>query len=73
MGGNLPIHDAGGKPTSMVQAIKDPNSGNLGRIQIVKVWTKNGGKREKEFNVVWGGDRKFSAKPGIISPVGHPV
>ena len=73
MGGDLPVHAAGGKPTFLVQAIKDPSSGNLDRVQIVKVWTKNGKSHEKEFNVVWGGDRKFDAKTGKLPPVGDTV
>lgn len=73
MGGDLPVHAAGGKPTFLVQAIKDPSSGNLDRVQIVKVWTKNGKSHEKEFSVVWGGDRKLDAKTGKLPPVGDTV
>jgi Protein of unknown function (DUF3604) len=72
MGGDLPVYAAGGKPTFIVQAIKDPNSGNLDRLQIVKVWTKNGKSHEKEFNVVWSGDRKPDAT-GKLPPVGDTV
>lgn len=72
MGGDLPVHSAGGRPTFIVHAIKDPNSGNLDRIQIVKVWTKNGKSNEKEFNVVWGGARKRDAT-GQLPPVGNTV
>ena len=73
MGGDLPVSPAGGKPTFLVQAIKDPNSGNLDRIQIVKVWTKNGKSQEKEYNVVWSGNRKLNPKTGKIPPVGNTV
>jgi hypothetical protein len=38
--------------------VKDPTSGNLDRIQIVKGWTQNGQSFEKVFDVVWSGDRK---------------
>ena len=42
--------------------MKDPYSGNLDRIQIVKGWVNKGGKtEEKVYDVVWSGDRK----PGI--------
>ena len=37
---------------------KDPTSGNLDRIQIVKGWAKNGQSFEKIYDVVWSGDRK---------------
>ena len=73
MGGDLSNAAAGAKPTFLVQAIKDPNSGNLDRIQIVKVWTKNGKSHEKEYNVVWSGDRKMDAKTGKIPAVGNTV
>ncbi len=71
MGGDLPAH-AGGKPTFIVHAMMDPNSGNLDRIQIVKVWTKDGKSHEKEYNVVWGGDRKLDAQ-GKLPAVGNTV
>lgn len=56
----------------MVQAIKDPNAGNLDRIQIIKVSTKNGKSTEKIFDVVWSGDRKKDAN-GKLPPVGNTV
>ena len=47
---------AGAKaPTFLVAAMKDPRSGNLDRIQIVKGWLdKNGKGQEKVYDVVWG-------------------
>jgi hypothetical protein len=41
MGGDLPAPKSKA-PTFLVWAIKDPDSGNLDRIQIVKGWAKNG-------------------------------
>ena len=41
MGSDLPAL-AAEAPTFIVWAVKDPDSGNLDRIQIVKGWTKNG-------------------------------
>ncbi len=39
MGGDLPAPKAGRQaPTFMVWAVKDPTSGNLDRVQIVKGW-----------------------------------
>jgi hypothetical protein len=73
MGGDLPAAPAGGKPTFLVAAMKDPNSGNLDRVQIVKVSTKNGKSQEKIFNVVWSGDRKIDAKTGKLPAVGNTV
>jgi hypothetical protein len=70
MGADLPAGT--GKPKFLVQAIKDPNSGNLDRIQIIKVITKNGKSSEKIYDVVWSGNRKPDAK-GKLPPVGNTV
>ncbi|HTK99929.1 MAG TPA: DUF3604 domain-containing protein [Pseudomonadales bacterium] len=57
MGSDLPPMK-GTAPTFAVWAMKDPTSGNLDRIQIVKGWSKNGQSFEKIYDVVWSGDRK---------------
>jgi hypothetical protein len=72
MGSDLPAVTAGGKPKFFVQAIKDPNAGNIDRIQIIKVITKNGKSKEKIYDVVWSGDRKKDAT-GKLAPVGNTV
>ena len=47
----------------MVMAQKDPKSGNLDRVQIVKGWLDAGGKQhEQVYDVVWSGDRKPGAE-----------
>ena len=72
MGGDLP--PAKGKaPTFIVWAVKDPTSGNLDRIQIVKGWTKSGQSFEKIFDVVWAGDRKPDKWTGVVPPIGSTV
>ncbi|MBI1816369.1 MAG: DUF3604 domain-containing protein [Deltaproteobacteria bacterium] len=72
MGGDLP--PATGKaPAFMVWAVKDPTSGNLDRIQIVKGWTKSGQSYEKIFDVVWAGDRKPDKWTGVVPPIGSTV
>ena len=72
MGGDLP--PAKGKaPTFMVWAVKDPTSGNLDRIQIVKGWTKSGQSFEKIYDVVWSGDRKPDKWTGVVPPIGSTV
>ena len=73
MGGDLPAHNGAGAPTFAVHALKDPNSGNLDRIQIVKIATKNGKSEEKVVDVVWSGDRKPDAKTGKVPAVGNTV
>ena len=72
MGGDLP--PAGGKaPTFLVWATKDPTSGNLDRIQIVKGWARNGQSFEKVYDVAWAGDRRPDKWTGEVPPIGSTV
>jgi len=73
MGGDLPVHRGKGAPTFAVFAVKDPQSGNLDRIQIIKVETRNGKSQEKIYDVVWSGDRKPDPKTGKVTAVGNTV
>jgi hypothetical protein len=60
-------------PSFLVAAAKDPYSGNLDRVQIVKGWMdKRGETHEKVYNVVWSDDRK-SNREGELPPVGNTV
>jgi Protein of unknown function (DUF3604) len=73
MGGDLRRAAGGKKPNFLVAAMKDPYSGNLDRIQIVKGWLDKAGKgQEKVYDVVWSGDRKVGAN-GKLPPVGNTV
>ena len=73
MGGDLKSAPTGQAPTFLVAARKDPYSGNLDRIQIVKGWMDSKGKtHEKVYDVVWSGDRKPGAD-GKVPPVGYTV
>ena len=64
---------AGGKPLRIVvQAVKDPDAGNLDRIQIVKVWLEDGKAQERIFDVAWAGDRKPDPK-GRVPAIGSTV
>jgi len=73
MGGDLSKGPAGKAPSFLVAALRDPMSGNLDRIQIVKVWVDGRGNRqEKVFDVVWSGDRQPGAD-GKLPSVGNTV
>lgn len=73
MGGDLQPAPSGKSPTFLVAAMKDPDGGNLDRIQIVKGWMDaNGGLEEKVYDVVWSGDRKPGAD-GKLPAVGNTV
>ena len=74
MGGDLPNPPAGaGAPAFIVQAMKAPDSGNLDRIQIVKVWVEHGVNKEKVFDVVMSGGRRVDPATGRVKPVGNTV
>ena len=77
MGGDLAKKPASAKaPTFAVWALKDPESGNLDRIQVVKVWADphTGYPVEKIYNVAWSDmvKRKPDAD-GKLPPVGNTV
>ncbi|MBW2543837.1 MAG: DUF3604 domain-containing protein [Deltaproteobacteria bacterium] len=74
MGQDLPKKD-GKAPTFAVWALKDPESGNLDRIQIVKVWANpaNGLPMEKIHDVAWSDDRVPDPNTGKLPPVGNTV
>ena len=75
MGGDLPGKPAGKSPTFLVAALKDPLSGNLDRIQIVKGWVDaRGARHEKVYDVAWGDAEKRKPGPdGKLPPVGNTV
>jgi hypothetical protein len=74
MGGDLPPIPEGKKaPSFAVWAVKDPTSGNLDRIQVVKGWTKNGQSFEKVYDAVWAGNRTPDPVTGKLPPIGSTV
>ena len=76
MGADLPPPPADGKgtaPSFVVWAVKDPSSGNLDRIQVIKGWTQNGQSFEKVFDVVWSGDRKADKWTGRVPAIRNTV
>jgi hypothetical protein len=73
MGADLAGDPAGRAPSFLVAGLRDPLSGNLDRIQIVKVsLNAKGAREEKVYDVVWAGDRKPDAA-GKLPPVGSTV
>ena len=72
MGGDLPAPKAKA-PSFVVWAVKDPDSANLDRIQIVKGWSKNGQSFEKVHDVAWSGTRKPDPATGKVPAVGNTV
>jgi len=74
MGGDLRAAPAGkNAPNFLVAALKDPYSGNLDRIQIIKGWMDSRGKtHERVHEVVWSGERKPGGD-GKLPAVGNTV
>ncbi|MET0815235.1 MAG: DUF3604 domain-containing protein, partial [Pseudoxanthomonas sp.] len=73
MGGDLSAAAAGKVPSFLVAAMKDPEGGNIDRIQIVKGWMDaKGALQEKVYDVAWSGDRKPGAD-GKLPAVGNTV
>jgi hypothetical protein len=74
MGADLPAAPEGKAPSFLVAALKDPKTGNLDRIQIIKGWVDKSGKpREKIFDVVWGDAARRRITNGRLTPVGNTV
>ena len=72
MGGTLaPRRGHSGAPTLLVQAAKDPLSGNLDRVQIVKLWRAGGQSHERVYDVLWSPGRRIVN--GRLQPVGNTV
>ncbi|MGI9220524.1 MAG: DUF3604 domain-containing protein [Woeseiaceae bacterium] len=73
MGGDLRGGVDGAAPNFLVAAAKDPYSGNLDRIQIVKGWLDdNGETQERVYDVVWS-DGREPGEDGKLPPVGNTV
>ena len=73
MGGDFAPRPEGKAPSFLVAAAKDPYSGNLDRIQIVKGWLDAEDKtQERVYDVVWSGDRAPDAD-GKLPAVGNTV
>jgi hypothetical protein len=60
-------------PSFVVWAVKDPTSGSLDRIQIIKGWAKNGQSFEKVYDVAWAGDRKPNPWTGRVPAIRSTV
>ena len=73
MGGDLSNAPKGKAPSFLIHAVKDPISGNLDRIQVIKGWLDAAGQtHEHIYDVVWAGNRKIDAK-GKLPAIGNTV
>jgi hypothetical protein len=74
MGGDLGPAPKEGAPTFLVGAMKDPMSGNLDRIQIVKGFVgRKGEAQERVYDVVVSDGRTIDGEGRCKTPVGNTV
>jgi hypothetical protein len=74
MGGDLRKAKSGRAPTFLVAALKDPLSGHLDRIQIVKGWVDaKGDRHERLYDVAVSDGRAIDADGRCRKPVGNTV
>ncbi len=73
MGGDLPSGDHAAAPTFLVQAMRDPDAGNLDRVQVIKAWLdKDNQTHETVYEVALSDQRQPDSK-GKVKPVGNTV
>ena len=73
MGGELMASDGDMSPRLVIQAMADPLSGTLDRVQVVKGWVDSAGNaNEKVFDVAWSGDDRLLAD-GSLKPTPSTV
>ena len=74
MGSFLSERPASTSPQFLIWADKDPASGNLDRIQVVKGWLDTSGQsHERVFDVAASGDRVLDPDTHTVAPVGSTV
>lgn len=74
MGGDLPPSPVGRRaPRFAIWAVKDPDGGNLDRLQIVKVWLAGGKHVEKIYDVALSNGREVDLMTDKAPAVGNTV
>ncbi len=73
MGGELTAASEGHAPRFLIQALKDPKSANLDRIQVIKGWVDESGEPSEKIYDVAGGGVRNRDEDGRLSAVGNTV
>ena len=74
MGGDLKKAKGKKAPSFLVYAMRDPQSANLDRIQIIKGWLDKDGKlHERVYDLAVSDDRKIGKDGRCKEPVGNTV
>ncbi|MAG32034.1 MAG: hypothetical protein CL908_14220 [Deltaproteobacteria bacterium] len=73
MGGDLTQAPKGSAPTFLIRAVRDPDSANLDRVQMIKGWRSESGElEERVYDVALSGGREVG-RDGRAPPVGSTV
>jgi hypothetical protein len=73
MGGDLTAAPRGRAPEFLIQAVKDPLSGNLDRVQVIKGWVDaKGVSHTRIYDAAWSGNRR-KGPGGKVPSVGNTV
>lgn len=73
MGSDMTAAPEGKAPTFLLRATKDPKSGNLDRVQIIKGWVDASGEaQERVYDVAWS-DGRVRGSDGKVPAVGNTV
>ena len=74
MGGDMTENPGNGAPSFILGAMKDPQAGNLDRLQVVKGWVdENGEVHERIYDVAVSDGRTINADGRCTTPVGNTV
>lgn len=74
MGGDLVKTEGNKAPNFLIQASKDPLSGNLDRVQVIKGWMDAKGEtHERIYDVAVSGGRSIDSSGRCKEPVGNTV
>jgi len=74
MGSVLSKRSRHGVPRFLIAALRDPEGANLDRVQVVKQWSDESGKRhERIYDVALSGNRQIGADGRSREPVGSSV
>ena len=74
MGGDLVRTQGGKAPNFLIQASKDPLSGNLDRVQVIKGWLDTKGEtHERIYDVAVSDGRTIDSNGRCKEPVGNTV
>ena len=66
MGGEL--RSLASAPSIVIRAAKDPTSGHLDRVQMLKGWIEGGTLRERVYGVAWAGAGRRQAQARRARP-----